>query len=564
MVTSWDLMGVALPSDARSDVGHCDRRGSGYGSRGEGLPSPTGQVAPSRRRARRTTPYGAVVTTTQGGPVEPASPPGPTGVALPRGFRVRLSPRTRVLDGGGLLVGGTATGVLHLRPAAVGRLGTDRSLVADDAVGAQLCRALLDRGFADPDLDPSPAPPTGGYGEVTVVVPVHDDAPRLARLLDVLPDGLAVVVVDDASADPDALARVVAARAERLDVRLLHHATNRGPGAARNTGLAAVGTPYVVFCDADVRPVDGWLERLLAHFADPALALVAPRVLGEPTAPGERPTWLWRYEQARSSLDLGRVAAAVRPGGTVSYVPSACLAGRTASLAGGFAEALRVAEDVDLVWRLTAAGWRVRYDPEAVVRHDHRTAWGPWLRRKAYYGTGAAELARRHGDAVAPMVLTPWTAALTVAVLAQRRWSAPVALAVTGTTTVALSRRLGSAHRPLLTSARLVGGGVVATASQTAGSLTRHHWPLAVAAAVVSPRARRALVVAAVAEAVADHRSVRPDLDVVRYGVARRLDDAAYGAGLWAGAWHGRSVRALLPRVVGVPDRVSRLLRRTR
>ncbi len=84
-----------------------------------------------------------------------------------------------------------------------------------------------------------------------------------------------------------------------------------------------------------------------------------------------------------------------------------------------------MAEDVDLVWRVLAAGWRVRYEPASVVRHDHRTTLGPWLRRKAYYGTGAALLADRHGSDVAPLVLNPWTAALAVSVLAQRRWSLP-------------------------------------------------------------------------------------------------------------------------------------------
>jgi mycofactocin glycosyltransferase len=68
--------------------------------------------------------------------------------------------------------------------------------------------------------------------------------------------------------------------------------------------------------------------------------------------------------------------------------------------------------------------------------------------------------------------------------------------------------------------------GAVATLWQTAAALTRHYWPAAPAVALVSRRARRALVAAAVGEAVADWR-IRPDLDPVRYLVAHRLDDAA-------------------------------------
>src|SRR3954454_9237642 len=108
---------------------------------------------------------------------------------------------------------------------------------------------------------------------------------------------------------------------------------------------------------------------------------------------------------------MGGAAAGVRPGTAVSYVPSAALLARREALGSGFDESMRVAEDVDLVWRLAGAGWRVRYEPSAEVAHDHRVAPGDWLRRRAFYGTGAALLAQRHGAAVAPVVISPWSAA---------------------------------------------------------------------------------------------------------------------------------------------------------
>jgi hypothetical protein len=91
--------------------------------------------------------------------------------------------------------------------------------------------------------------------------------------------------------------------------------------------------------------------------------------------------------------------------------------------------------------------------------------------------------------------------------------------------------------------------GSVSTAHQTFAALTRHYWPLSVPAALVSRRARRALLVAAVVDGVLDHRRTRPSLDLPRYVVARRLDDLAYGAGLWLGAVRARAPRALLPLV---------------
>jgi hypothetical protein len=55
------------------------------------------------------------------------------------------------------------------------------------------------------------------------------------------------------------------------------------------------------------------------------------------------------------------------------------------------------------------------------------------------------------------------------------------------------------------------------------------------------------LIMAAVADTLIERRRLEPDLDPVRFAIALRLDDLAYGAGLWGGALRGRSVRALLP-----------------
>ena len=498
-----------------------------------------------------------------------AGPQPSPSTRLPPGFTVRLGSDTVTCGGGATLLGGSSGKVVRLKPRARAVLVGDRVTVAG-ADSAALARLLLDRGLADPVW-----PETPGSGEtpeaspadlraadvragadVSVVVPVRDRPLELARLLAALPAGLEVLVVDDGSRDPAAIAAVV----HRAGAHLLVHPHNRGPAAARNTGLARARTAYVAFVDSDVVPTDGWLARLRRHFEDPAVGAVAPRV----RALHDRPTdgsWIERYEAARSSLDLGPAPAVVLPHSRVSYLPSATLVVRREAVPGGFDERLQVAEDVDAVWRWCAEGWRVRYEPEAVVRHDHRTDPSAWLRRRAFYGTGAALLAERHGSAVAPMVLTPWTAALTVAALAQRRWSLPLATLVGGVAVASTARRLGSAEQPVRTAATVHLIGAVATAHQASAALTRHYWPVAVPAAVVSRRARRALVAAAVVQGLLDHRRTRPALDPVRYVVALRLDDLAYGAGLWTGAVRARSARALLPRWSGpVPRRRVRPL----
>lgn len=471
---------------------------------------------------------------------------------LPDGFTVRLGRHTRVAEDGAVLIGGTPTRVARLKPPAAAHL-RDGAVVVRDAASAALAEHLMTTGMADPVA--SSLPPVG-LDRLTVVVPVRDRPDQLRRLLASLPAGLAgTIVVDDGSRSPEAVARVASDHRATLITRPV----SGGPAAARNDGLRRVETAFVAFVDSDAVVDAGCFETLLRHFADPRLALVAPRVLGLETA---APNWITRYENARSSLDLGRDAGSVRPRSRITWLSSTCVLARVDVLRGlqpeGFDGTMHVAEDVDLVWRLVDAGHRVRFDPTASVRHEHRTRLGRWLGRKFFYGTGAEALARRHPGDVAPVVLPPWGAIVLGAAVAQRRWSLPVIAVTAAVVTVRIARRLPHVRRPWRLAARLTGYGLSAVAAQGVALLVRHWWPLTAVGVVLSRRMRRAAVIAAVADAVWEYLRLRPDMDPVRFAAARRLDDLAYGAGVWWGALRGRSVRALLPAITGPARRSPR------
>jgi mycofactocin glycosyltransferase len=301
------------------------------------------------------------------------TPSAPDAGRFPPGLQVALDPTVRWVDSG-TLVGGSPTRLLRLSPSG-------RALVRDLAAGApvppsaaarDLVRRLLDGGMAHPRPAAAPGPPA-----VAVVIPVRDDAEGLSATLAALAgpgpgDGRpAVTVVDDASHDASGLAAVCAARGA-----VCHRlATWGGPAAARNVGWRSAGAPLIAFVDANCEPEPGWLDRLLPHFADPQVAAVAPRIV--PGAGPEAPPVLAAYEAVASPLDLGGREAIVRPRSPVAYVPTAALVVRRAALEAldGFDESLPVGEDVDFVWRLVAAGWTVRYEPRATVRHPIRPGW---------------------------------------------------------------------------------------------------------------------------------------------------------------------------------------------
>ena len=459
--------------------------------------------------------------------------PAAPDARLPDGFVVRLSATVRRRPDGALL-GGSPLRLMRLSARARELLAGDR-VVVGDATTAELAARLLEAGLAVPDLPSRPA------DDVTVVIPVRDRPDGVARLLvalraDPATAVLPVVVVDDGSVVPVAAPRV----------RVLRHEVSRGPAAARNTGLRAVASEFVAFLDSDCVPVTGWLDVLRPHLDDPRLAVVAPRMVA---LRGGMRSWLTGYETAVSALDMGAEPAPVRPLSAVSYVPSAALLARREALGAGFDEAMRVAEDVDLVWRLTAAGWRVRYDPAARVAHEHPVRPGQWLRRRAFYGTGAALLGARHGSAVAPVVLAPESALAWALAIGGGRRGRAAAAGVLAATSLRLARRLAPPGEgwPLGFAAGLVLRGQVASGRTLVRAVTRHHWPVALAAAVGSRRARRRVLAVAAADAVAAWWPQRRRVGPVSFVLARRLEDLAYGAGLWWGAVRARDLRALLP-----------------
>lgn len=475
-------------------------------------------------------------------------PPAPTDRTLPRGFAVILDERTKLLDSGTTLLGGSPLRAVFITRQAA-QLVRGRRVEVTSEPSAELARLLLDRGLAHPDLlslANSSEPPES---LATVVIPVQNRSVELNALLGTLPRALPVIVIDDGSDDPETIETIcqtAGARCLRLEV-------NQGPSAARNRALEEVETPFAILIDSDLR-FDPDVLELLPHFQDPTLAVVAPRVLSRATAEVWGP--LADYERSHSSADRGLRPALIQPGGVVSWVPSACLVGRTEVLRGAFDESLRVAEDVDLCWRLAEKGWALRYDPSITLSHDSRKSVSEWASRKFYYGTGAARLASRHGGAVAPARFTPWSLAMTAALLPARWWSVLLSAALAVVPALRLREALQKSSAADIVAARSIPRTLWGVLTQGSALVLRHWSPVTAIAALVSSPVRRVVGWSVVIDSIvslrsrlqATPRSERMSLPTVLWFLAlRRVDDLAYGLGVWWGALKQRSLTALLP-----------------
>ncbi|HWF16071.1 MAG TPA: mycofactocin biosynthesis glycosyltransferase MftF [Acidimicrobiales bacterium] len=457
---------------------------------------------------------------------------------LPGSFTLHPAPATVHLDGGAVVLGGSPLRLFRISERARTLLEWWRvGHPVGERRGVQLlARRLVSSGA----YVPRPTTPTFRKEDVTVVIPVRDRATGLDRLLAAVSD-LACVVVDDASVEAGATKEV----AERHGARFVPLADNAGPAGARDAGWAVVDTALVAFIDSDCVPSPGWLDPLLGHFDDPVVGAVAPRVVPLARTPRRA---LDRYERVRSSLDRGASEGPVRRGSPISYVPSAALVVRVAVTTGPdlFDATLRGGEDVDLVWRLADAGWDVRYVPASTVEHDGPATLGEFLARRAFYGTSAAPLARRHPGALSPLHVSAWSFAVWLLALARRPLLALTTLAAS---VGLLAHRLrGLTGDPVGVATRIAGDGTVRAAMPALASLARTGSP-ALLVGLAFRRTRRAAALALLLPALADWWKDRGDLDPASYVALHVADDVAYGAGVWLGCARERTVAPLVPRL---------------
>lgn len=209
-----------------------------------------------------------------------------------------------------------------------------------------------------------------------------------------------IVVVDNAPLT-DATERVITAAADPRIRRVLEPVA--GLSNARNTGLNAARHDIVAFTDDDVVVDPYWLQGLARGFGRAAdVACVCGMVPS-----GELRTAAQAYFDQRVSWSatlVPRTYSLADPPTDLPLFPfQVGIYGTGANFAitrgaaiamGGFHEALgagtstKGGEDIDMFFRLVAAGHTLANEPAAIVWHRHRSDGGALLAQARGYGLG--------------------------------------------------------------------------------------------------------------------------------------------------------------------------------
>ena len=197
---------------------------------------------------------------------------------------------------------------------------------------------------------------------VCVVTVAYNSASALRGMLGSLPPGLAVIVVDNASADDSA------AMAEGAGARVIRNGANLGFGAGCNIGMAAAATEFVLLANPDTRLDGAAIARLVAAAdAFPDAAILAPLLCDDSGAQVRS----WDVEQLHRRKLARKRDAEPWPEGPVcaEFLSGACLLLRT-SEGLRFDEAFFLFYEDDAICAAARAkGRALVLVPDAVMQH---------------------------------------------------------------------------------------------------------------------------------------------------------------------------------------------------
>lgn len=239
-------------------------------------------------------------------------------------------------------------------------------------------------------LPPQNEPPAlAVWPPISIIVPCYNEMAHAEETLTTAaavdyPDFEIIAVNDGSSDNTTEVLNALVARIPRL--RVAHLAVNQGKAIALNAGALLANNEILVCIDGDAlldRQTLRWIARAF-------LPSNVGGVAGNPRI-RNRSTILGRLQVGEFSSIMGLIKRAQNMYGRLFTVSGViCAFRKDAIAAAGWWSPRTLTDDVDITWRVQMKGWRVVYEPNAIVWIlMPETLLGLWRQRLRWAEGGA-------------------------------------------------------------------------------------------------------------------------------------------------------------------------------
>jgi cellulose synthase/poly-beta-1,6-N-acetylglucosamine synthase-like glycosyltransferase len=203
------------------------------------------------------------------------------------------------------------------------------------------------------------------YPGVSVILPAYNEEKTISESIERslsqrYKGSIEVIVIDDGSADRTYdIAKTYADK--HHNVRAIRYEKNHGKSYALNTGFAQAKGDICVFSDTDSILAPEAISRMISHFKDPKVGMVAGMVLV-----GNEKNLLTKLQQIDYLQSQSIIRFCQSSQKNVLICPGACTAVR-ANIARRIPVTDRtITEDADFTFAVWREGWKICQEPESV------------------------------------------------------------------------------------------------------------------------------------------------------------------------------------------------------
>lgn len=229
---------------------------------------------------------------------------------------------------------------------------------------------------------------------ISIVIPARNTSFTIKKCIESLLcldyDNFEIIIIDDGSND-DTLTLIKSFS----NIKLIS-TEGVGPSKARNLGIRQAAGEFVAFTDADCIVHRDWLSQLLNGFDDNKVAGVG----GIQKSPGDD-SWFAKLVH-EFLVAFGFISGYMQPGKTIKdtdHNPTCNVIYRKAILLemGGFLEGIWPGEDVELDYRIKKKGYRLVFNPLAIVEHYRPDNFKKFTGMMFRYGQSQGILVKKYG-----------------------------------------------------------------------------------------------------------------------------------------------------------------------